>query len=352
MKEVKEQPARQRWQGGANFFLLCLVAAILVPAASARGQDPDGAPRAPREATPPDYMVSPEDVLDVYVFDVPEISRTYRVSPTGFISLPLIPEPVAVAGLAPSEIARVIETKFRDSGLLKSPQIVVSVKETRLHSVVISGAVKNPQVYPLFGPTRLLNAISQAGGLADDAGNVCIIHRGPIARRVTRLGDAAEGGVSGQDSASTVRLDARKLVETGDESLNVLLYPGDRVTVQRAPIVYVIGAVARPGGYPLKDPQEEITVLKALALAGDVTGSAKRSKLVILRRNSQDPGHRQEVPLDLKKIIAGQAPDPQLVSDDILFVPENSKGRAVRSAVGTGIGLGTAITTGLIIYRR
>src|SRR3989449_7797918 len=130
MKEVKEQPARQRWQGGANFFLLCLVAAILVPAASARGQDPDGAPRAPREATPPDYMVSPEDVLDVYVFDVPEISRTYRGSPTGFISLPLIPEPGAVAGLAPSEIARVIETKFRDSGLLKSPQIVVSVKRS------------------------------------------------------------------------------------------------------------------------------------------------------------------------------------------------------------------------------
>src|SRR2546425_6525498 len=146
MKEVKDQPARQRWQGGANVFLLCLVAAISVPASSALGQDPDEAPKAPREAAPPDYMVSPEDVLDVYVLQFPEISRPYRVSPTGFISLPLIPEPVAVAGLAPSEIARVFETKFRDSGLLKRPQIVVSAKETRLHSVVISGRSEERRV--------------------------------------------------------------------------------------------------------------------------------------------------------------------------------------------------------------
>jgi polysaccharide export outer membrane protein len=300
----------------------------------------------------PDYQVTPGDVLDIYFFEVPEISRAYRVSPGGFISLPLLAEPVAAAGLSPSKLSQVIAGKFREANLLSRPQVTVSVKETRLHSIVIAGAVKKPQVYPVFGPTKLLEVLSQAEGLADDAGDIAMINRGEIALRLKGL--EAEPGGLGQEGgmAAGVPVDVQKLSETGDESLNLVLYPGDRVTVQRAGIIYVIGAVSRPGGYPLKEPQEEMTVLKVLALAGDVTPSAKRDRLVIYRKKEQPPGGRQEVGLDLKKIIAGRSPDQKLFRDDILFVPENGRLKAMRQALGTGIGMGTAITTGVVIYRH
>ncbi len=285
-----------------------------------------------------DYLVSPEDILQIDVFEVPEISRSYRVSGAGFIELPLVSEPITAAGLSPSQLARVIAGKFRVAGLLSNPQVTVTVKETRRHSVVMAGALKRPQIYPIYGPTKLLQALSESGGLADDAGSTATINRGDVGSRAV--------------GSQSVSVDVRRLLETGDESLDLLLYPGDRVTVQPAGIVYVMGAVGRPGGYPLKDPQEEMTVLKVLALAGDVTVSANRNNLRILRKNSQVSGGREEVALNLKKIIARRNPDPRLCSGDILFVPENGKLKAVRQAVGTGLGMGTAITTGLIIYRR
>ncbi len=300
----------------------------------------------------PEYVISPEDVLEVHVFDVPEISSSYRVSPTGFITLPLVSGPIGAAGLTPAQLSQAVAAKFRDAGLLSNPQVTVSVKETRLHSVVIGGAVKKPQVYPLFGPTRLLDMLSQAEGLADDAGDTAQISRGEIAMRAIR-GPSGQAGAGPEGSiAPTVTVDLRKLLEAGDERLNLVLYPGDRVTVQRASIIYVMGAVGRPGGYPLKDPQEEMTVLKALALAGDVSSSAKRKKLTILRRKEGFPGGREQVALDLNEILAGRVPDPRLQGNDILFVPESGRTKAIRQVVGTGIGVGAGITTGLIIYRR
>lgn len=355
------------WCAGAPVGCLWLVIAFLQLSGVGRAQESAVASTAvvsstakaatilPQPVLPsntPDYFISPGDMLDIYVFDVPEISRLYRVSPTGFINLPLVSEPIAAAGISPAQLSQVIGRRFQDARLLNHPQVTVLVKETNLHSVVIGGAVKRPLVYPVFGPTRLLQVLSQAEGLADDAGNIAVISRGEIAKRVAE-GDMGHGGSDpGNGAVSTLSVDVGKLLETGDESLNLALYPGDRVTVQRAGIVYVIGAVGRPGGFPLKNAQEEMTVLKVLALAGDVTGSARRNKISILRRSDQVAGQRQEVPLNLKKIIAGRLPDQRLYSGDILFVPENGKMKVMRQAVGTGVGVGAAITTGLIIYRR
>ncbi len=88
-------------------------------------------------------------------------------------------------------------------------------------------------------------------------------------------------------------LNIRKLVQTGDDTTNILLYPGDRVTVQRAALVYIMGAVVRPGGYVLNEANQRITVLKALAMAGDVTNIAKKSRIVLLRRDPAGPGEKR-----------------------------------------------------------
>jgi polysaccharide export outer membrane protein len=235
--------------------------------------------------------------------------------------------------------------------MLNNAQVTVSLKETRLHTVIVSGSVKRPQVYPVYGPTRLLDVLIQAGGLADDAGNEAIITRGLVGARA----QAGEGGqaVEADPSAreQTLTVDVRKLVQAGDDKTNILLYPGDRVTVQRAELIYVLGAVLRPGGYTLKDPSEQMTVLKALAMAGDMTPVAKRSRAAVLRKDPAVPeGRRQEIPVNIKAMLHGQLADLRLQSDDILYVPESGGLKAMRQAMTAGVGAGTMIASGLVIY--
>ena len=312
------------------------------------------APAMPAEALgrhAVDYTVSPEDLLDVYLLDVPEVTRTYRVSSNGFLTLPLLPEPIAVAGLSLNQLSSLIAKKFRDAGMLNNAQVTVSLKETRLHTVIVSGSVKRPQGYPVYGPTCLLDILIQAGGLADDAGNEAIITRGLAGARA----QAGEGGQAVEADPSTKEatftLNIRKLVDTGEDKTNILLYPGDRVTVQRAELIYVLGAILRPGGYTLKDPGAQMTVLKALAMAGDTTSVAKRNRVVVLRKDPAAPeGRRQEIPVNIKAMLHGQLADVKLQADDIVYVPESSSLKAMRQALGLGIGVGSSIATGMIIY--
>jgi polysaccharide export outer membrane protein len=298
-----------------------------------------------------DYTVSPEDLLDVYVVDVPEISRTYRVSSNGFLTLPLLPQPIAAAGLSLSELSSLIAKKFRDAGMLSNPQVTVSLKETRLHTVIVSGSVRHPQAYPVFGPTHLLEVLLQAGGLADDAGNEAIVTRAPVGAQTHGARGARAADADSSTGERTFTVNVRKLLETSDDAANVLLYPGDRVMVQRAQLVYVLGAVLRPGGYVLKDPGEQMTVLKALAMAGDMTSVAKKSRVAVLRKDPAAPeGKRREIPVNIKAMLRGQRADVQLQADDILYVPESGGLKAMRQALATGIGTGSSIAAGLIIY--
>lgn len=327
------------------------VAAGVESASASKETAPPAMPAAVLGRQRVDYTVSPEDLLDIYLLDVPEVTRTYRVSSNGFLTLPLLPEPMAVAGLTLEQLGRLIARKFRDAGMLNNAQVTVSLKETRLHTVIVSGAVKHPQVYPIYGATRLLDVLIQAGGLADEAGNEAIITRGLVGARA----EAGEGGqaVEADPSAreGTLTVNVRKLVDSGDDKTNILLYPGDHVTVQRAQLIYVLGAVLRPGGYTLKDPSEQMTVLKALAMAGDMTSVAKRSRVAVLRKDPAAPeGRRQEIPVNIKAMLHGRLADVQLQAEDILYVPESGGLKAMRQALTTGIGAGSSIATGLIIY--
>jgi len=127
----------------------------------------------------------------------------------------------------------------------------------------------------------------------------------------------------------TLQVDVRRLWQDGDTSFNVDLYPGDRVMIQRAGIVYVVGGVNRAGGFLLSNNQEQMTVLQAIALAGNLTRTAKPAKAMILRKVSDAPGGKQEVPVDLKKVLSNHALDQQLLAGDILYVPESGAKRTL-----------------------
>ena len=173
--------------------------------------------------------------------------------------------------------------------------------------MAITGAVKNPQIYPVFGRITLLDILSQGGGVAEDAGSSVTITHGEVSRRAlaSEGGGAVEAGKS-PPVPPTLSIDLRRLLETGDPSLNIDVYPGDRVTVQRAGVVYVLGAVNRAGGFVLTEGRQDMTVLKALALAEDLKSSAKAKKAMILRPNSSAPGGREEIPVDLHAMLKGQ----------------------------------------------
>ncbi len=299
------------------------------------------------QPTTQDYLISPDDELDIYVLDVPELSRQYRVSPTGWINVPLLQKPISAAGLTPERLSQVISEELRTSGMVNHSHVTVQVKQSRLHSVAIAGAVKKPQIYPIFGKTTLLDALSQAEGLAEDAGNTAIITRGDISIRAFGLeqGSQLKAGVR-PANPRTVTVDLKRLMEEGDANLNLDLYPGDRVSVQRAGIVYVVGAVNRSGGYVLKNDREQMTVLKAVALAENLKSTAISKKAMIIRKNPQVPSGSEEIPVDLNKILSGRTPDRQLLANDILFVPDSSSKKAIHRA-----GEAAAQAAALLIYR-
>ena len=283
-----------------------------------------------------DYVISPEDQLEIYVLDVPELSRTYRVSQGGQIDVPLLPEPIAAAGLTTARLSQLIAEKLKQAGMVEHPHVTVQVMQSRLHSIAIAGAVKQPQIYSTLGKTTILDAISQAGGLAEDAGNMAVVVRGNMANR--ELAPAS--------NPRTLTVDLKRLMETGDPSLNLTLYPGDHVTVQRAGIVYVVGAVNLAGGFVLTSDRAQMTVLRAIALAQNVKSTASPEKAMIVRKNPNTPDGAEQIPLDLKKILKGREPDQKLLADDILVVPDSASKKALHRAAEA-----VAQASSLVIYR-
>jgi len=335
--------------GTAIFLFLALGLVAKTQAQVNKVNDPAlNAAQAEAQAAPPtteDYVIGPDDLLNLYVLDVPELSRDYRVSAAGAITIPVLPTPLDAAGLTLSEFSKLLSQDLKAKGLVSDPHITVSVDQSRLHSVAIVGAVKQPQVYPLLSRTTLLDILSQVGGLADDASNTVIVHRGDIANRASSQGTGTTRGTQ-QQPADTLTLDLRQLLESGDPSLNIYIYPGDRITVPRAGVIYVVGAVNKPGGFTMKASTHGMTVLQVLALAEDAKTTAKRDQTVIIRNDPQAREGRKQIPVNLKAILGGKSPDPVLQAEDILFIPDSSGKRAFNRGIESIV----QAATGVAIY--
>jgi polysaccharide biosynthesis/export protein len=290
-----------------------------------------------------EYRISPDDVLDIYVYDVPELSHSYTVSPSGTVTVPLLADPLRAAGLTPDQFAHGMEEAFRHSGRLRRPEIAVSIKQSRTLSVTVDGAVRNPQVLTEVARTRLVDILTQCGGLTDDAGTSVTITRGPFALRdLNQWGEPAT-------AASTLEL--KRVMDGRDPASATTIWPGDRVSVARAGVYYVLGEVRSPGGFTLKNGRNGLTVLQALALAGDVTGVAKKNKAMIIRNDPTAPKGREEIKLDLDRILAGHSPDPTLQANDILFVPGSGGKKALHTLTGVpATALGQAGAAAIIVH--
>ncbi len=337
--------------GSAVFLLLALASTGPLQGQVSKADDPvskteqAGTPEVAAPERAQDYVIGPDDLLNVYVLDVPELSRDYRVSSAGTITVPVLASPLDASGLTLSEFSSLLSRELKAQGLVTDPHIAISVDQSRLHSVAIVGAVRRPQVYPVLSRTTLLDILSQAEGLADDAGNIILVHRGNIGIRAL-IREPGSPGAPQQAQASTLTIDLKKLMESGDPSLNVDVYPGDRITVPRAGVIYVVGAVNKPGGFTMKASDHGMTVLQALALAEDAKNTAKRDQTVIIRSDPQAPDGRKQIPVNLKAILGGKSPDPVLQAEDILFIPDSGGKRAFNRGIESIV----QAATGVAIY--
>jgi polysaccharide export outer membrane protein len=341
-----------------------------------------------------DYIIGNGDLVDVDVFDVKELSREVRVSQTGTIGIPLVPVRLHIAGLTETQAEQKISEVLEANGLVSNAAVTVSVKEHKSKPITIVGAISHPMVYEADRQVTLLELLAEAGGIANDAGDTVIITR-PVNAQFVEITEppaiGPEQAIPGSNPAevsseppsldvpkvaipsavpsaapatssataagakpsaaaptvagNTITINLNDLVETGDVTNNIPLMAGDIVTVPHAGIVYVLGAVGKPGGYVLSNDRSEVSTLKILALAGGTTATAKSDRAVIIRKNDQ--GQQHEVDVDLKKVLKRETEDVQLLPSDILYVPD-SKTKAALLRAGE---LGIAIGTGIALYR-
>ena len=296
-------------------------------------------------AHPVDTPIGSGDLLHIEVFDVAELTRDVRVSETGEISYPLIPGRIPAAGHTPFQLETNLEQLLLENGLVSHPQVSVFVKEQNSQPVSIVGAVGHPMVYQIIRPTTLLEILAAAGGIADPAGSIVIITR---PNHVTAEKPSTAGAANDTPADSqTITIHIQDLIESGNGSFNILVYGGDVVSVPRAGIVYVAGAgVQQPGGYVLQSHGEQITVLKAVALAHGTTPFAKKNDAVIFRTNPAT-GQRDQIPVRIKEIEKNKTEDIAMKSDDILYIPDSAGRKALARGAEAALGFGTSVA----IYR-
>ena len=250
-------------------------------------------------------QISAGDLLDLSVFDTPELSTKLRVDEQGRITLP-VAGGLSVMGLTAEQAGQVIETRFHDTEVLKDPHVSVTVLEYATQGVTVLGEVKNPGVYPLLGAHGLLDLISAAGGVTSSAGkDITVTHR------------------DDPDHPAIVKIESKP---GSTAAFKVDVRPGDTIMVSHAGIVYVVGDVGKPGGF-LIDNNDRLTVLQALALAQGTNRTASLNHAKLIRKTEAG---REEVPVPLKKILASKVPDRMLADGDILFVPTSGAKDALR----------------------
>jgi polysaccharide export outer membrane protein len=287
------------------------------------------------------------DLLHIDVFDVPELSRDVRVSDTGDITYPLIPGKIVTAGLTSYQLEQKLAQLLIENGLVSHPQVSVFVKEQNSQPVTLVGAVQKPMVYQVIRPTTLLELLADAGGITDVAGSDVIVTRpAPSGDKNAVKNDVKGVTVDTSSDTQTITIRLQDLLESGNPAYNISIYGGDTVSVPRAGIVYVMGGgIAQPGGYVLQSHGEQITVLKAVALAHGLTGFAKGDQAVIIRKNVAT-GQNDTIPVQIKKIENRKTDDMAMQSNDILYIPD-SLGLKVASKAGEALLLAGAVA----IYR-
>ncbi|MGA8621351.1 MAG: polysaccharide biosynthesis/export family protein [Candidatus Sulfotelmatobacter sp.] len=264
-------------------------------------------------------VLGPGDLIEVSVYNVPELSTKARLGNSGDVYLPLI-DYVHVGDLTVEKAQALIQKRFEDGGFVHNAHVTIFLDESASQGVTILGDVNRPGIYPALGNRKLYDLISAAGGFSPSAG-----------RKVSIVRQHNESG------PITVNL-PRNLADDLQDNIEIL--PGDTITVPRAPIIYVVGDVGHPTG--LLVDNGSLTVLQAIALAGGTNHTARMGGTRIIRKSAAG---MTETKVPLKKMLEAKVPDINLQADDILFVPLSG----ARVAAGQGLQAAISAATGIAV---
>jgi polysaccharide biosynthesis/export protein len=316
MNMLRTRLSPNPFQPGSSAITVLLLLALLTVTAQAQdpgrfAQSTQVPPAAQAFQSGGSGAIGAGDLLEVTVFDTPELSGKARVSNSGDVSLPLLGV-LHVTGLTTDQAQKLVADALIQKQLVKEPQVSVFVAEYATQGVSVLGEVKHPGIFPSLGQHRLLDYISLAEGLTPMAGtSVTITPRGNSAPRTLTLPSISS--------------------PTPEQNPEIL--PGDTIFVARTGLIYVVGDVARPGGFAL-DHDQHLTILQAIALAQGVNGTAAKTKARLIRKTATG---NQEIPVNLAKLMHSRESDLPLQDNDILFVP-NSSTRSVLKATQYAIG--------------
>lgn len=290
-----------------------------------------------------DYRFAVGDFVDIQIEDAPELSREYKLAADGKIAMP-------VAGLIEAskktadQLAQLITARLREEEYLKTPNVVVTLKQFNTRVFFIQGAINQPGVYRLEGRPNLLTMIGLAGGLSDGHGSLAQIFRRGKPSSDTQQASLDSPPTREDEASEEPDADDYELIKVNLSALykgkfeqNQTLEPGDIVNVPRADVFFVAGEVQAPGSFPLK---EGTTLRQAISLAQGMTFKAKAPSGVIFRED-QISGIRREIKVDIGQVMSGKKEDIPIFANDVVIIP-NSRTKSVGSTLLMALGVNTA----------
>ena len=285
------------------------------------------------------YILGPQDTVLIKVLNAEELGTLpYPIDLRGNIKVPMVGR-MHAAGLTAEQVEALLTESLKD--YLQDPIVTVTIAEFHSQPISVLGQVANPGVHQIQGHKTLFEVISEAGGLKQDAGNTIKVTRQKEWGLIPLRGATTDS--SNQFSVAEVSI--RSVMEAQNPAENIQVKPNDVITVPKADLIYVIGAVKTSGGFVLSE-RADISVLQALSMAEGLDRTAASAKATILRGGASSP-NRAEIPVDVKSILEGKAQDVPLLANDILFIPTSAAKSASIRALEAIIQAGT----GAAIYR-
>lgn len=257
----------------------------------------------------PNLKLSPGVLLNVAVYDEPELTTQARVDDKGDIVLALI-GPVHVEGKTVEEAEEAVQKKYKAAQILTDPQVTLNVLQYPSSDVTVLGEVQSPGRFPMLAPHSLIDVMAMAGGETKLAGDTIEVE---------------------SSAATGHKIQTYQYDRSGNNNAlqNAMINPGDTVRVERAGIVYVLGAVYQPGGYVMQE-NGSLNVVQAVSMAHGTMLQAHIGGIRVIRR--QPDGSIKEIPIPYSNIMKGKDTPLELEAEDIVYVPISK----VKSVFTTG----------------
>jgi polysaccharide biosynthesis/export protein len=276
------------------------------------------------KANLPALQLHAGDLVAISVYDAPELTRTVRVDSDGTVHLPLLAEGVKAAGLMPRDLEAGLTDALKSEEILVDPVVKVTVVEYHSRPISVMGAVRKPVTFQADGVVTLLDALSRAEGLTEDAGSEILVTQNDAVQRIP----------------------VKQLLDGADPMVNLRLTGNEEVRVPVAGKIFVLGNIRKPGAFPVRDPADN-TVLKMVALSEGLMPFSEKIAYILRRQESGAP---REISIELAKIMERKSPDVTLEIGDILYVPDNKTRRSTMSILDRVAGFGASTASGVLIW--